>query len=164
MTPNGLTNILHFYGANTFAQDGTVINPKNWRASSIVSVPLPAPMIVTGTHTAVKAVALHISLRGSFERVIQNLFDNYPEAYHQLTFSGSFVPRMKRGLSEPSLHGLGCAVDFNSGQFPLNRSRHRTPAEMPLWYQNVIHCFHLEGWKWGGDFGDEMHFQYATGY
>lgn len=28
----------------------------------------------------------------------------------------------------------------------------------------LVNLFRAHGWKWGGDFGDPVHFQYATGY
>lgn len=77
------------------------------------------------------------------------------------SFDGMAIepPRLKRHLDgslvvphQYSLHSWGVAFDINysSGEKNVN------PA--------LVNLFRAHGWKWGGDFGDPVHFQYATGY
>lgn len=161
--PNGLKEILHFYGANRFDTSGRVIDPANWADKQLFPVLLPNPLLTYGNHTTVYVV-IHRALRGSLSAVMQEILLKHEDSYHKLFFAGSYNPRLKRGVERPSLHALGCAIDFNDSDFPFTAGKVYAKTAMPAWYQPVIEVFQAHGWKWGGDFGDPMHFQYATGY
>ena len=70
------------------------------------------------------------------------------------TFDGCFNIRNKRGLSTPSLHSWGIAIDFNAYENPLNGKS--------KWTAQFVKCFTDAGFDWGGNWisrTDPMHFQ-----
>jgi hypothetical protein len=161
--PNGLKAIKEFYNAETFNASGYVLSPENWEVNHIVTMCLSTYIRSDYSSRPIRSFRIHVAIRESLTQVMQMIEADYPNSYTKLSFSGSYVPRMKRGVNEPSMHGLGAAVDFNASEFPMTR-KDVTEEDMPAWYQSVVHCFREHGWKWGGDFGDTMHFQFGNGY
>jgi D-alanyl-D-alanine carboxypeptidase len=68
-----------------------------------------------------------------------------------------YVCRYIRGTTTWSTHAWGIAVDISSAYEPMGQC-HSTTNE------NFAHIFRHHGWRWGLDFCDPMHFQYAYGY
>lgn len=73
-----------------------------------------------------------------------------------LTFDGCFNIRKSRGLSIPSLHSWGVAVDFDA-------FRNQLGAE-PKMNPKIVEIFEVHGFDWGGRWKrkDGMHFQLRT--
>ena len=71
------------------------------------------------------------------------------------TFDGCFNIRNKRGLSSPSLHSWGIAIDVNAAWNALNAK--------PTLSAGFVKCFTDAGFDWGGTWTrlDGMHFQLA---
>lgn len=69
------------------------------------------------------------------------------------TWDGCFNIRNKRGLSSPSLHSWGIAVDLNAFENGLN--------QIPKLSAGFVKCFTDAGFDWGGTWTrkDGMHFQ-----
>jgi hypothetical protein len=72
------------------------------------------------------------------------------------TFDGCFNIRNKRGLSSPSLHSWGIAIDVNAAWNQLNMKPNLSPG--------FVKCFIDAGFDWGGTWKrkDGMHFQLAN--
>ena len=70
------------------------------------------------------------------------------------SYNGCYVVRSVRGMSSPSLHSWGLAIDVNASDFPLGSTKAQDPE--------LIKAFKDAGFFWGGDFKkrkDPMHFQ-----
>lgn len=72
------------------------------------------------------------------------------------TWDGCFNIRKKRGLTTPSLHSWGLAIDVNAAWNGLNKT--------PQLSKEFVNCFTVAGFDWGGTWGrqDGMHFQLKT--
>lgn len=69
------------------------------------------------------------------------------------TWDGCFNIRKKRGLSTPSLHSWGIAIDVNAAWNALGKE--------PTLSSGFVKCFTDAGFDWGGTWSrkDGMHFQ-----
>lgn len=165
--PIGQLEIYHFFGYNPENQYWLRTKVTTFEQLFIVSLKLPEPILYDDGHTIIRAIQIHKSLAGSVYDILNKL-RVLPGVWNQLRFSGSYVYRTKRGNSGMSMHSLGAAIDFNAAQFPMQEEHNsRDPlnkVDYPQWFQTVIYIFESHGWKWGGDFGDPMHFQYGSGY
>lgn len=78
-----------------------------------------------------------------------------------LFWSGSFVPRMKRGsTTSPSNHSFGTAFDINHQQNPFRRKPAAVGAHGDV--HAIADVFRRFGFEWGGDWRntpDGMHFE-----
>jgi len=93
----------------------------------------------------------------SLHRVLSSLARTHPEILEK--YAGCYNNRNMRGVSLPSLHARGAAIDL----WPEKNGNHTawpTRATMPL---EVMEAFAKEGWKSAGAFWsrDGMH-QEAT--
>lgn len=82
------------------------------------------------------------------------------------TFDGCFNIRKKRGLTSMSLHSWGLAVDLNSSDNPLGKSREELIklGKKPF-SEKFLDCFRLAGFDCGADWvsrPDFMHMQLKT--
>jgi hypothetical protein len=71
------------------------------------------------------------------------------------TWDGCFNIRKKRGLTSPSLHSWGVAIDINAAWNPFGGN--------PTMKPEFVKCFTDAGFDWGGNWQkkDGMHFQLA---
>ncbi len=72
------------------------------------------------------------------------------------TWDGCFNIRKKRGLSSPSLHSWGVAIDVNAAWNGFGKK--------PTMSAGFVKCFTDAGFDWGGEWSkpDGMHFQLTT--
>lgn len=72
------------------------------------------------------------------------------------TWDGCFNIRNKRGLSSPSLHSWGIAIDVNAAWNGLGKE--------PVLSAKFVKCFTDAGFDWGGTWQrkDGMHFQLSV--
>lgn len=77
----------------------------------------------------------------------------------QYTKSGiwGYFCRYIRNTTTWSTHAWGIAIDVSASYEPMGQC-YSTVNE------NFAHIFRNHGWRWGLDFCDPMHFQYAFGY
>ena len=61
------------------------------------------------------------------------------------------------GTTKWSTHAFGIAIDLSSAYEPMGNCYSTTN-------KNFAYIFKNHGWRWGLDFCDPMHFQYAYGY
>jgi LysM repeat protein len=95
------------------------------------------------------------------EPVFRAVFDEIMDkefASSLRTYDGCFVSRHKmwdphRGLS---VHSWGIAIDLNAAT--------NMPSMRGDMDPRIVEIFRAHGFKWGGDFGDPMHFQYCINY
>jgi hypothetical protein len=160
--PHGLNDIQKFYGAVRFNDRGLVVEPPNYESQYMTQAQLPSSMKTYGGQRAT-SIRINKALKQSVETVMSEISKQYPDSYAQLFDGGGYFPKIKTKGHGPSMHSLGAAIDFNPDQYRQDKKLHKI-EEMPDWFKPVIKTFLKHGWKWGGDFGDPMHFQFGTGY
>lgn len=80
------------------------------------------------------------------------------------SFGGCFNIRNIRGSGQQSLHSFGYAVDFNTKDNPLGKTREQClAAGLTPFTETFVRCWEATGWEWGGRWNrfDGMHFQPA---
>ncbi|MGI4864134.1 MAG: M15 family metallopeptidase [Janthinobacterium lividum] len=77
------------------------------------------------------------------------------------SYDGCHNIRLKRGLSEYSIHAWGLALDFNAAQNPLGVKWGSRPG---MFSKAFLDVWRKHGWVCGADFSraDGMHFQFTT--
>lgn len=145
-TPNGLKGIISTFGELT----------NDFESKNIFAFDLPYPLIY-GVNQVFRA-RCHRLLIPIFQSVLAEIkangFENEVKNY-----SGIYEARNVRGLTHPSTHSWGIAIDLEAEKYPLG-SLKRFPQE-------IVTIFNKHGFFYGGDFKnrrDPMHFQFATGY
>mgnify|MGYP000109002396 CR=1 FL=1 len=114
----------------------------------------------------VEAIACHIDVASSLQRILENVADSYTPAeivdlgLH--LYGGCFNPRPKRGGTDWSTHAWGIAVDFDTArnrlQWGRDRARLAQPDAAAFWS-----AVQLESWAGLGPARnyDWMHIQAA---
>lgn len=153
-----------FYGnpGNTPAQWA------KWEADNLITVPCPWPLAFydNGKSTPVKGIRIHKKCADSLKTVLNSIWEKVGkdvsaiETLHYNRFSGSYNQRPMRGGSSRSMHGFGCAIDWDAEENAHHSTKHLFQQNSP-----IVVAFKAEGWIWGGDWSagsvDAMHFQAA---
>lgn len=149
-----------FYGnpGNTSAQWAI------WEAANLVDV--LCPWVLHMDKLNIVEIRIHKKCADSLKTVLGNIWDavghdqSAIETLHYDQFSGSYNQRPMRGGSARSMHGYGCALDFDYDDNLFHATKH-------LFQDNslIVVKFKEEGWQWGGDWSpgsvDAMHLQAA---
>jgi hypothetical protein len=139
-----------------------------WEAVNLVDVPCPWKLsFIDGKIIKpVPAIRIHKKCADSLKVVLGNIWDavgqdqSAIETLHYHEFSGSYNQRPMRGGVARSMHGYGCALDFDSEENQQHSLKH-------LFQENslIVAKFKEENWIWGGDWSpqsvDAMHYQAA---
>lgn len=156
--PSGLANIVNTYGdpAAYLRSDGTV-HP-SWERITLDYSRLPES-IPLGWLPEIKVsrMRVHRILSTPLEAIFQEIEAN-GDWKAIVSFDGTYVWRVKRGIQRLSTHSWGIAIDLNAITNQLG-----TVGDMP---KEIYSVFHRHGWEWGGTWSraDPMHFQAAHGY
>jgi len=155
--PDSRAAVIATFGdiANYIRADGT-LSPR-WETEKIQRVTLPRPLPLSGSNAVVTRVTCHKLLSATLRETLQAIDDagKWPALR---SYGGGFVFRLKRTVSELSLHAWGIAWDFD----PEHNQQGTTGSMDPA----LVQIFGDHGFFWGGNFHgtkDPMHFQYATG-
>lgn len=146
-TPHGLDEIIATFGS---------LDREDFEARFLVVFPLPYQLLYDGK--PVVRARCHRALVENFTRA----FEGVAAAGLQdecRNYGGIYARRNARGLSRPSTHSWGIAIDIEPARYPLGSSK-RLP-------QGVIDAFAAAGFFYGGDFKgrkDPMHFQFCENY
>lgn len=164
--PHGFDQVVATYGdiRHWIRTDGT-IQPK-WETSTMVSLPLPAPLPLAWDHGRLALSArCHQVVAPELRAVLIELhrlglwLGEARAAEGVREYGGCYAFRTQRGsASKLSLHAFGAAIDLNTTTNRLGEVGDMSPA--------VVEVFESRGWTWGGRFSrpDPMHFQFASGY
>jgi hypothetical protein len=135
-----------------------------WEHANLITVPCPWPLFYEGHPT--KGIRIHKKCADSLTRVLNNVWDalgkdiSAVETLHYNRYSGSYNQRLMRGGTSRSMHGFGCAIDWDAE----NNAQH-DPHGLFLPTSLIVVKFKEEGWIWGGEWSgssvDKMHFQAA---
>lgn len=131
-----------------------------WEVTNLVYITAPWTMYLAGTKTELKrGIRVHKKVADDLNAIFHDIWIYYGKTQaaiekvdlHQL--GGAYYFRARRGSSRLSNHARGIAIDID----PLdNAMRKGNRGDMP---QAVIAIFENHGWRWGGVYGDPMHFE-----
>ena len=153
-TPNGYTQIVNRFG-----------QPCNANASAIPMSWVAADNGRTYTFRFHKKLGGYptemVPDRGGRSTNLDNDVYGHIQNDHlgQYTKSGiwGYFCRTIKGTTTWSTHAWGIAVDISSAYEPMGQCSSTVN-------RHFDHIFRNHGWRWGLDFCDPMHFQYAYGY
>jgi len=131
-----------------------------WEVSNLVYITAPWAMYLAGTTVETKrGIRVHKKIADDLKAIFSEIWTYYGKTQaaiekvdlHQ--FGGAYYFRARRGSSRLSNHARGIAIDLD----PLsNAMRKGNRGDIP---QAVITIFERHGWRWGGVYGDPMHFE-----
>jgi len=102
-----------------------------------------------------------VSNKGGTSTNLDNDVHGHIQNYHLSGYTKSgiwgYLCRYIAGTTKWSTHAWGIAVDISSRYEPMGRCYSTTNKYFAYVFKN-------HGWRWGLDFCDPMHFQYAFGY
>jgi hypothetical protein len=175
--PNGLAEIIKKYG-NPRKSNGTL--SQTWYHNNITMVELPYTMRIAWDKSInVHYIPFHKLAAPALIKALTDAYNyarievkkvspgqdtafynkatlEYLQNHHLDLFGGSFNFRKKRGSNSLSVHSWGVAFDIDPSHNPMGGK-----STLPDWFVKIMH---ENGFKWGNDFGDPMHWQMATGY
>jgi hypothetical protein len=156
--PNGRAAVIATFSdiSKYIRADGT-LSPK-WEEEMIRRVTLPKPLPLSGAPDVnVTRVTCHKLIVDVLRNTLRDI-DGGGKWSSLNSYGGGFVFRLKRTVSELSLHSWGIAWDFDP-----EHNQQGTTGSMDA---SIVQIFAAHGFFWGGNFQgtkDPMHFQYATG-
>jgi hypothetical protein len=133
-----------------------------WMMKNLVTIIPPYAMTYDGK--PIKGITIHKKCSESLAKVLQEIYEASGKNMQVLAewgadkYGGAFNPRLKRGLTTPSMHSWGCAIDLD-----VARNQLGSPNGHFRNVPQVLNAFAKEGWVWGGKWKrpDAMHFQAA---
>ena len=137
-----------------------------WEALNLVNVACPWKIYFVDGKIVdpVTSIRIHKRCADSLTRVLNAIWEacnkdqSSIETLHYHKYSGSYNQRPMRGGSSRSMHGFGCAIDWDADENPQHSHKPLFTAQSLL-----VVKFKAEGWIWGGDWGgstiDAMHVQ-----
>lgn len=130
-----------------------------WEVTNLVYVFPPWKIYIPETKTELtRGIRVHKLVADSLKSIFAELWALYPsqEAIEKVDLhkiGGAYYFRPRRGSKRLSNHARGIAVDIDPIDNPMRKG---SRGDMP---QKVIDVFVRHGWRWGGVYGDPMHFE-----
>jgi hypothetical protein len=131
-----------------------------WESKNLVYVPIPWKAYLAGTKIELKkGLRVHYKIAKDTQAILEKLWvicDHDQEEiakYHLDQIGGAYHYRQRRGSSRISNHARGIAIDIDPAHNAMHRGNRGT---IPLW---IVSIFEEHGWRWGGEYGDPMHFE-----
>lgn len=131
-----------------------------WEIQNLVYITAPWTIYLAGTKIELKrGIRIHKKVADDLTAIFNEIWAYYGKTQaaiekvdlHQ--FGGAYYFRARRGSSRLSNHARGIALDLD----PMsNEMRKGNRGDIP---QAVITIFENHGWRWGGVYGDPMHFE-----
>lgn len=131
-----------------------------WEVTNLTYVFTPWKSYLAGTNVELKrGIRVHKKVATDLTAIFEEIWAHYGKTQegiekhdlHQI--GGAYYFRARRGSSRLSNHARGIAIDID----PLdNAMKKGNRGDIP---QEVISIFENHGWRWGGTYGDPMHFE-----
>lgn len=142
-----------FYGGRP---DGSA----KWEVKNLVYINTPWTAYLAGTKIELKrGIRVHTKVADDLKAIFREIWeycgkDQATIEKHDLhEIGGAYYFRARRGSGRISNHGRGIAIDID----PMdNAMRKGNRGDMSAF---VILAFQRHGWRWGGEYGDPMHFE-----
>jgi GH24 family phage-related lysozyme (muramidase) len=131
-----------------------------WEVTNLVYIFPPWKIFAAGTKTELKrGLRVHKLVAPSLVAIFNELWEIHGKSQEEIAKSdldqigGAYYFRPRRGSNRLSNHARGIAIDID----PLdNAMRKGNRGDIPT---KVIDVFIRHGWRWGGVYGDPMHFE-----
>lgn len=135
----------------------------SWEIKNLVYIHPPWRCWLAGTDIELKrGIRVHKKIADDLETIFKELWKLYGkkqeniEAVDLHQIGGAYYFRARRGSRRLSNHARGIAIDIDPVDNPMRKnSRGDIPSE-------VVEVFIKHGWRWGGVYGDPMHFEAVT--
>ena len=160
--PNGIGEILEYYGSPGKVERGRFVVDRNWIADNLAWFGFAFPLRQSWDLKEIRGFYIHKKIGPVMIDAIEEIHEIYGLSYmrrHGLDYWGDcHNPRLKRTNPEPSTHAWAIAIDYVPALGALE-----DPPTTP-WF--VVEAFTKRGFSWGGlwDHSDGMHFQACEGY
>jgi len=112
-----------------------------------------ATYIVSNPHSLSDGTLIHVRSHIAAVPALHAIWQDFGKFIH--SYDGCYVVRNVRGMSTPSIHSWGLAIDLNAATNPLGATHGDQAPEL-------VQGFESHGWFWGGNYRnrkDWMHFQ-----
>jgi lysozyme len=131
-----------------------------WEVTNLVYVLPPWRMWMAGTNIELlRGIRVHKKVAASLKAILNEIWEQCGklqatvEKYDLHKFGGGYHPRVRRGSKRLSNHARGIAIDLDPDTNAMRRGNRGDMAAF------VILTFQRHGWRWGGEYGDPMHFE-----
>lgn len=131
-----------------------------WEVANLIYITTPWRIYLAGTKTEMlRGIRVHKKVADSLKSIFKEIWEHCGKSQDEIQkydldqFGGAYYFRARRGSSRLSNHARGIALDLD----PLdNVMRRGNRGDMAAF---VILAFQRHGWRWGGEYGDPMHFE-----
>lgn len=131
-----------------------------WEVTNLVYITCPWKIYVAGTKTEMtRGIRVHRKVADSLLAVLNEIWEYFGKSQAEIEkidlhqIGGAYYFRARRGSSRLSNHARGIAIDIDPLDNPMRKG---SRGDMP---QVIIDIFNNAGWRWGGVYGDPMHFE-----
>ncbi len=131
-----------------------------WEVQNLCYIFTPWAAYLAGTDVELKrGIRVHKKVAESLERIFASLWETCGKSQAEIEkldlhqIGGAYYFRARRGSKRLSNHARGIAIDIDPAD---NAMRPGNRGDMSM---IVIAAFEKEGWRWGGVYGDPMHFE-----
>lgn len=131
-----------------------------WEVQNLVYIFPPWKIYIPETSTELqRGVRVHKKVAESLASIFNELWEIFgksqaaieKEDLHKI--GGTYAPRPRRGSARLSNHARGIAIDIDPIDNPMHKGSRGDIST------KVIDVFVRHGWRWGGVYGDPMHFE-----
>ena len=130
-----------------------------WEVTNLVYIFPPWKIYIPETTTEMtRGIRVHKLVAESLKSIFAELWKLYPtqeeiEKVDLHKIGGAYYFRPRRGSRRLSNHARGIAIDIDPLDNPMKKG---SRGDMET---KVIDVFTKHGWRWGGVYGDPMHFE-----
>lgn len=131
-----------------------------WEVTNLTYVFPPWKINIAGSKTEMKrGIRVHKLVAPSLNSIFNELWELHGKSQEEIEKSdlheigGAYYFRPRRGSKRLSNHARGIAIDIDPIDNPMRKG---SRGDMPT---KVIDVFIRHGWRWGGVYGDPMHFE-----
>lgn len=131
-----------------------------WEITNLVYIFPPWKVFIPETKQELKrGIRVHKLVAASLTSIFNELWELYGKSQEEIEkadlhkIGGAYYFRPRRGSNRLSNHARGIAIDIDPIDNPMRKG---SRGDMPT---KVIDVFIRHGWRWGGVYGDPMHFE-----
>ena len=145
---------------DTFYSRPPVPVTAKWEVVNLVYIHPPWKIYIPETKTELtRGLRVHRLVAESLSSIFNEIWEIYGKSQDAIEkvdlhkIGGTYAPRSRRGSARLSNHARGIAIDIDPVDNPMRKG---SRGDMP---EKVIDVFIRHGWRWGGVYGDPMHFE-----
>ena len=131
-----------------------------WEVTHLTYIFPPWKCYLAGTDIELsRGIRVHKKVAAGLERIFNALWETFGKSQAEIEkvdlhqIGGAYYFRARRGSKRLSNHARGIAIDIDPQDNVMK------PGNKGDMDKRVIAAFEAEGWRWGGVYGDPMHFE-----